>query len=418
MVQFSSETELQNYLVSLHNDETGELPDWAELEPGSFIHEVKAIWEKDRDGRRGHITEARIAEKISEITNKKFTRNQYQSMFGAGRKDQKNKTEIPYDICEAFLKVAFSHWSFDHQAGEINDEEHYLSILQYKNVGIEPVIRKLTYLIFEPDLPVRCIPSPGLGPRGFYTKCRKEDRAIIIATEREPIILDDPGEGLIGWVDLITNLFIREKSDAPPPLHIWTIHEPLITLDPRSINRLNGIGTLRTAFLVARALCLGDQLGISWEKFSENCVIVMFLEKNNNKYRKVAPEVHTESDTPILDNFIFPREIPWQWRSRENGDLSQSDLNFITSVYDTVGKDLKIRYNIFLHPENHHIPPVVSKQSPSDDSDKSFENLYRASRYYIRSSASDIGDDIIYQTSRAHGWKFMSADEFLNLKIP
>ncbi|MGH1352248.1 MAG: hypothetical protein ACRBBN_15775 [Methyloligellaceae bacterium] len=417
MTPIPSESTLKNYLRRV--EEIDDLPTWAEIEPGSFLYVVKEIWEReqDRDGRRGHLSENKIASLIGKISKRKFTRNQYQSMFGAGRKDQKSKQDVPVEVAKAFLLVAFTHWSFGHIDSGDDKPPNTQSILPDLSTDYKEIVGKIIKLMYSTGIPIKCLPVPGLGPKGFYRNCRKRNRSVIIATEREHIVMNNPGSGLKEWSETVRILFKYQDQPEYDMMHIWAVKEPFISDDPRSIGNLYHIGLLQTAFRVARALCLSKDEFPTWEELSKKCIIVMLLNKTNDKYRSEPPPSSDSQDELISDYFIFPNEVPWLWRSRDDENLSLNDINFITTIDDGPQEEIQVRYNIFLHKENSKTPPVIQKNSPSNDSDESFRNLYLACKQY--SEKTDCEElQKIHENAVNHRWKFMTAQEFINLDVP
>ncbi len=417
MIPLPSESTLKNYLLRI--EELDDLPMWAEIEPGSFLYVVKEIWEReqDRDGRRGHLSESKIAALISELANRKFTRNQYQSMFGAGRKEQKSRQDVPKEVARAFLLIAFRHWSFGHLDSDDSGNENISCILPELSTNYEEIVNKIIEHMYSTDIPIKCLPVPGLGPKGFYRECRKRNRSVIIATKKEHIVMNDPGSGLKEWAETVRILFKYQHKKEYDMMHIWAIKEPLISDDPRSIGNLHDIGLLQTAFLVARALCLSKDEFPSWEELSRKCVIVMLLDKTNDKYRSENLPPGNSEENLISDYFIFPNEVPWVWRSRDDEKLSLNDINFITTIDEEPQGDIQVGYNIFLHKENSKTPPVIQKNSPSNDSDKSFKNLYLACKQYSENTNDEELIQIL-QNAQNHKWQFMTAEEFLNVRVP
>ncbi len=416
MIPVPSEDELKKYLLRSSN--FTHLPPYSELEPGSFLYYVKEIWEReqDRDGRRGHISESEISEKISQLIDKKFTRNQFQSLFGAGRRDQKLKSVVPRDVAEAFLTVAFTHWSSEIIEENGKQRKVYERILPNNNIDINELVSQISFRMYSPDLPVRCAPASGLGPLGFYRQSRKDNCSIIIATARQHIVMNDPGGGLFDWIENIRTFFRDIEIIDTQTMHIWVVKEPIISNDSRVLASIYDIGMLKTAFMTARAMCLTRDTFPSWEKVARQSIIVMLLNKNNNKYRQKQTDFRIDQENPIEEYFIFPDEVPVPWQSQEE-NLSAGDLNFITTVHDNQQGGIKIEYNIFLHKGDRFTPPVVKKSRPSNDSDRNFRNLYLCCLDYINSKRGNSTSKLL-TAAEQHGWRFYTAEEFLNIMVP
>ncbi len=415
MIPLPSEQKLKNYLLRI--DKYDDLPMWAEIEPGSFLYVVKEIWEReqDRDGRRGHLSEQKIADEIAKLTHRKFSRNQYQAMFGAGRKEQKTRQDVPEDIAEAFLFVAFTNWSFGHADEDENGNTK--SIFSDINFDYDELVVKIIDLMYAANRSVKCVPTPGMGPKGFYEDCRKRNRSVIIATRKEHIVVNDPAVGLKEWINNIRILFKYLHEPDYNMMHIWAIKEPLLSDDPRSISVLHDIGLLKTAFLVARSIYLVEDGLASWQELSRKCLVVMFLNRANDKHRTEEVPDSSNEDRMIYHDFIFPDQVPLNWAARGDEKLSMDNINIITTLGEDPQGDIQVSYNIFEQKENSKNPPVIEKSSPSEASDKSFQNLYRACRQYIE----ETNDDVLQQALKNatdHRWKVMTAAEFLNFRIP
>ncbi len=110
-----SEKELQLEQILRALEKKPELPEQFQPEPGAFLHLVKEAWggEIGRDGRRGFLSEEKLAGKIQERVNHPYTRNQWQTMFGGGRRAYRTiwKQAIPRDVAKGFLEIAFAYWS-------------------------------------------------------------------------------------------------------------------------------------------------------------------------------------------------------------------------------------------------------------------------------------------------------------------
>lgn len=416
MIPVPSEGELKRYLIG--SSDFTRLPPYAELEPGSFLYYVNAIWAKEqsRDGRRGHLSDSDIADKISEIIGKKFTRNQFQSLFGAGRKEQKQKGIVPRDVAEAFLAVAFTHWSCEEHDEEGVSEITYTTILPHHDIDFKQLVNEIGFRMYSAGLPVRCAPATGIGPIGFYRQCRKENSSVIVATEREHIVMKDPGEGLFDWMENIRTYFRDIDKFQSGIKHIWVVKEPVISDDFRALSSIHDFGLLRTVFMSARAMCMSRKRFPVWEEVSQRSIVVMLLNKNNNKYRVEKVSLDTSMENPIDEYFIFPNEVPSVWKSQEE-NISVSDLNFITTVKEADKQELKVDYNIFLHKEESLTAPVVKKSSPGKDSDRSFRNLYKACCDYQKFREGSVPSETLLAAQK-HGWRFLLADEFLGLLIP
>lgn len=417
MIYAPDELELTKYL--LKSSDFIRLPPWAELEPGSFLYYVKEIWEKeqDRDGRRGHLSDQEIANKISERIGKRFTRNQFQSVFGAGRKEQKQKPVVTREIAEAFLIVAFSHWSLEVTFTDDREVKNYHRILPYNNIDLNVLVDEIVHRMYNEEIDVRCIPAGGMGPIGFYRQCRRLRNSVIIATEQQHLFMADPGTGLADWLENFRTFFRDIEIQENYPLHIWAVREPIISDDPRHLCSLYDIGRLRTALMVARAMCFSKKHFPSWELVSQNSIIAVLQNNNNDRYRSEAPclDMDMDCEPPIQSDFIFPSVVPSVWQSKDE-ELSVNQLNFITTISDYAVGDLSSSYYVILHERNNRTPPVVPKISPSRDSDKSFRNLFLACRGAINQDSVNLEKDI-YLSAIHHGWRFYSADEFLDHKI-
>ncbi|MEM7620660.1 MAG: hypothetical protein AAF228_09390 [Pseudomonadota bacterium] len=418
MLPLPTEDELKNYLRNVKS--LDRLPYWAELEPGSFFYVAKEIWEREqeRDGRRGHMTETAIAKKISQIIGRKFTRNQYQSLFGAGRKTQKSKPGIKRDLAEAFLTVAFENWSFGHV--DVSDENHggFKSIFPGKEAGLKCLITEVCNKLYKSQDMLQCIAAPGLGPNGFYRKCRKNDQTVIVASETVHILMDDdPAQGFIDWLKNISIFFRSIATDQSSRLHIWVLREPVITNDSRCLKTFYDIGLLKTAFRIGRAIGLTENRFPQWEHLLRSCVIVLFREKSNDKYRPQKSDVIADEGNPISEYFIFPRDIPSSWKLKNGTGTTMNGFNALVTIKNLPSGMNDIKYNTFRERGIYESPPIFEKPSPSKGSDQSFKNLYLASSEYVNPNKSKSSNSLL-DAAQKHGWKFMTIEEFFELKIP
>ncbi len=414
MLQLPSEEKLKRYLLKVSSIDA--LPPYAQLEPGALLYAVKEIWsrDQDRDGRKGHISETEIASEIARLTNRKYTRNHYQTMFGPGRKSQKEKTEVPQDVAEAFLNVAFKKWSFGYTDENVNG---FRSIFPEKNESeLKDIIKLVCKQIYKANNPVRCQPQTGLGSLGFSQECRNFNRSVIVASEAEHIIIDQPVTTLKHWIENIAMLFKDVDLDNSPIMHIWAFREPLISNDLRLIGNLHNLSFLRTAFLVAHAYSLSQHKLPSWEKLSKKCIVVILLNRENNKFRAEKNNIDYPQSSPISDHFIFPREMPWEWRSVDTQLRSMSELQFIVSIENKTEPNTSIRYHV-LQQSEPGTATVVEKNSPSTESDESFRNLYLASLQYVQPQENKNKKELL-TSAEEYGWQFMTADEFLNFRVP
>ena len=414
MLQLPSEDKLKRYLLKV--SEIDALPPYAQLEPGALLYAVKEIWsrDQDRDGRKGHISETEIASEIARLTNRKYTRNHYQTMFGPGRKSQKEKTEVPQDVAEAFLNVAFKKWSFGYTDENLNG---FKSIFPEKNESeLKYIIKLVCDQIYKQNTPVRCQPQTGLGPLGFMHECRINDRSVVVAAEAEHIITDLPVTTLKHWIENITMYFKDVDLDDSPIKLIWAFREPLISNDLRLIGNLHNLSFLRTALLVARAYSLNQHKLPSWEKLSKKCIVVILLNRENDKFRAEKNNYNYPQASPISDHFIFPREMPWEWRSVDTQFRSMSELQFIVSIENKPDINHAVNYHVVQQKKNG-IAPVAEKNSPSRESDESFKNLYLACLQYVQQEQNTKMEELL-KAAQGHGWKFMTADEFLNFRVP
>ena len=388
MISLPSEYELKNYLRNIAKIKA--LPAWAELEPGAILYVIEKYWE--RDGRSGHLGEKQIASEISKIIGRKFTRNNYQSMFGSGR-----KTKVPQEVAKAFLSIAFKKWSYGHT--DSNDGFHYI-FPEKDETEHDVLINLITCLIYENDEPVICQPSEGLGPLGFYKQCRESDHVVIVAAEQEHITMDDPGQGLIDWNKSIYTYFANIDIQNSFLKHIWVFREPFISDEKDSMRGLYDIGLLRTAFMSARAMCLKGQMDLKWEQLSERCLVVMLMNSYNNSYRINNADIRPVLQNPIIEHFIFRKETP----------------TMIVTIREKPEEDIGLDYNKIMDRDKRQpsLSPIIS---PGRESDQSVKNLYLCSKQYINSIHSEEMMKLLAD-AMSNGWKFMTADEFLDLKIP
>lgn len=95
-----------------HFSGSSELPEKYLSQPGAFLSLVVDGWK--RDGRSSHLSDARVAELMSEMIGCPISRGQLWYSLGnrtGGAATKHRQSEIPKEIAIAYLTIAFSHWT-------------------------------------------------------------------------------------------------------------------------------------------------------------------------------------------------------------------------------------------------------------------------------------------------------------------
>jgi len=228
------------------------LPDGAELETGSFLHLVKEAWKSvGRDGRSGHLSDASISEEIKRHIGRKFSRNMFQSMFGDSGAHRKRRG-IPYDVAQAYLEIAFANWRHT-EADGLSRFEPIIPSEEARALAIANACSEMFPTFEEHDL-VYCIPSPGLGCRGFYKEEGMRGRSVLVSSARTPVLMTDASTEILAWQELMRTLLCTPAAESAGSIHVWALREPTISTDPNDVAALCGIADLRKVFLVTQAM--------------------------------------------------------------------------------------------------------------------------------------------------------------------
>lgn len=431
------ELELLNILASL--ERKAALPRLAEVEPGALLHLVKTAWShsQGRDGRKGHLSEQEIANKIGQEIGRPFSRNQFQAMFGDIRRSaqgpaaEPRRQGIPHDIARAYLRTALYYWSIAAN-GQRSDEREKIGvpIPLPEGTNLDRIIDNAVHAMFSAvadrtegqELLVRCRPSPGAGVIGFYEDCGKQGYSIIYATPREPVKMYQPSRQILEWEALCESL-LAAPADTDL-IHVWALREPLISRDTRHTAALYGIGFFQTILMMAKALSTLDKDGEAslWPAIVARGVVVVKRHPDNDSLRRGQRPIELVADrgpSVIIEDMIFPGAVPDRWKSR-NPNLRPDDLDLLVAVR----KDLRTEYNLLAKAEKAYpTPPVVHYPAPSADSDESFQRLFEACRAFLRmrgasSQGSNVDQQEILISARQEGWFFFDIEAFIHAEFP
>lgn len=159
--------------------------------PEDFLYLVRTTWrEVGRDGRRNHIGDGKLSDLIAERAGEPFSRNRYQSTFGAGRPLRRYEHETGYlylqpmspAIARAFLEIAFEHWLL------IQDE--FFAFPFTKPIDVSKAIANACIWLFADGRPVYCRPAQTL-----IGADRKQDISgllkKLVAVANGPISIED-----------------------------------------------------------------------------------------------------------------------------------------------------------------------------------------------------------------------------------
>jgi hypothetical protein len=412
--QASEEDELKQALQVLASRRA--LPATAELEPGAFLHLVKTAWATaaGRDGRRGHLSEGRLATLIEDRIARTFTRNQYQAMFGEGRKlggVERYSQPVPRDVAEAFLTIALQLWRRPPPSVIGVD---FLPLLDPREWSLETIIRNACDVMYGRDgkeRTVYCRESRGRGGFSVYKDSGAWRRSLLLATPHDPIVITDPERNLIEWLELMESLLLPRRvepaaSKRPLPLHIWAFREPAMMRDGRSAAYIYSLGRLRSVLLFARGLALSNLEGPEeqggardlWDAVASRGVIAI---RRRNALVPDNPTIH--------EDLVFPETVPAAWRE-DGGPRKIEQLMAIASIE----RDDRVDYyatDIASSP-----PAIRFVGSPGVATDHSFLALYRACRAFA-TSPSPKTDPLVTQAA-GEGWELLTPEAFLKTLFP
>jgi hypothetical protein len=408
------EVDLRRYLHELEAN-AEHLPSIAELEPGAFLHFVNDAWggEEGRDGRRGYLSEERIAQAIKKRIDRAFSRNQYQSMFGdgrrAGRDGDRSRQPVPRDVAKAFLEVAFDHWSMD-QTGNAKPYDA-------AGINLRKAVDNACNAMFAQEEPVYCKPSPGQGPFGLYEQCGETHTSIIVATQRQPVVMKNPAKQINEWLRLMRSLLRPEIQEAleKKPIHVWAILEPWVGPKPESLEAMHGISNLRYVFWAVNNIMNANTANptdkLLWEIQKKRSVVAIKRDPRNRAQPRLAT---VPKSSPIIQTDIFPDEIPALW-SKMGVTNNADDLNSLVTLRANQGSGVVEGYYVFDYYEPR--PPYFCAKympSPGPTTNESFQRLYSATRQFLEPSSGTQDRDL----ASDDGWHFMGIDEFIDIRLP
>jgi hypothetical protein len=390
------------------------LPDSAEVEPGAFLYMVKDAWEQaaGRDGRRGHLSEGRIATLISKRIGRNFSRNQYQAMFGEGRRlggMERYSQPIPRDVAEAFLGIAFLLWK--RPPPDVIGID-FLPIEDPHKLDLAAVARHACDVMYGTegeDRLIYCRPGQGRGALGLYRESGKFRRSLLLASPHDPIVITDPEQHVLLWQEVMRYLLIPagetvspDSSDNGDPIHIWAFREPAMRHDGRSAAAMLRLGRLRSVLMFTRGVGVSDAPTKElWDEIEKRCVIAM--------RRRGSPAASHESC--IVDDLIFPTEVPSRWSAAGAPARIDALMSVVSFEWD------RPDYHVTDVTSESHA--IISVSSPGQASDASFSNLFRACRAFVASGGgSDPEGSALLKAACRDGWAFMSPAAFLRQSFP
>jgi hypothetical protein len=415
------------------------LPDVAEIEPGAFLHLVHKAWTdvQRRDGRRGHLSDQELASRIQERIQRPFTRNQYLTAFGEGKRSRdgsslRYKTGIPRDVAAAYLRIAFDNWSLKPPGSSSGRFEPLL--VKGRTVS-DTAVNNACKAMFdkqdglrESEQVVYCRESPGFGVRSFYRECGRHGRSMIVSTTRDAFVMADIGNDLPNWEYVLRALFEPDDSEpdqaqAPESIHIWALKEPWIADDPRSYKSMLGLtnlqGLLKLEFALHKARRVGPASGVDirgrsrlWSLIDRRCVIAIKLHHLNDIARGDSRvEEAARRHAYIQEEFIFPNAVPQEWTRR---GISAGTDELISVV--TVDHEGHLTYNGFAPTaQDRNKRAIIQVPSPSAACSQAFLCLYKACVAAQRPSEES---GAILQEALADGWRFFSPSQFVDLSLP
>jgi hypothetical protein len=429
--------DLQDALIDFERG--SQLPDVAEIEPGAFLHLVHRAWTdvQRRDGRRGHLSDQELASLISARIHRPFTRNQYLSAFGDGRRSRDDsplryKTGIPRDVAAAYLRIAFDNWALKPPGSA---DKFAPLLVEGRNVS-DTAINNACRAMFdheddeddsrEAERVVYCREAPGLGVRSFYRECGHHARSVIVTTTRDAFVMGDVGRDLTVWEDVLRALFEPDhtySNQASESIHVWALKEPWITDDRRSykslmgLTNLQGLLRLELALHKGRAAAPASDVGMRsrarlWPLIEQRCIVAVKLHPSNDALRGDDRDgAGVRRPGLIADEFIFPNAVPQEWTRR---GVSAGTDELISVV--TVDGHSQLTYNGFAPiAQDRKRRAIIQVPPPSAACSLAFLMLHRACVAFRHPSKES---KTILEEASAEGWRFFSPTEFIDLPLP
>ena len=273
------------------------LPDLAEIERGAFLWLVQEAWRVGarRDGRKGHLKDEEIAQRIHEQTRgeiaEDYDRNQFQLEFGRGKLQANGQVyhkPITRPVARAFLEIALNHWDITVRNPEPRDQIWSLCtpFAGLKPADINGIVEAAVGAMFadiRPGYPretVLCRKSTGLGPNALCRDLGRSGLSLMVVARGEGVRLDHPDSEILELAHLLNLLLEQGRGPSSGSLHIWALEYPGAATFSEVIPKVRRIEHLRYILRVIKRLndAAGDHT--DWRCVPlERCVVAVRKEE-------------------------------------------------------------------------------------------------------------------------------------------
>ena len=241
-----------------------ELPDACEIERGHFLRMVLDAWTigAKRDGRKGHLSDAHVAQELERRTGERFDRNRFQAMFGLGKKmpdGTRQPQPVSRPVAGALLEIALKNWHPSPATAEGNAPDE-TPFPQLEPSLLDTAITTALDAIFDdPDRDVRCRLVVGHGWKGLYRELGAAGCSVVVIARDDALRMRNPKKDIFDLADILDRLLRHERSRAVGAKHIWAIRRPDGSLGSDILVReFDGINTLKARIKTMQYLGMAD----------------------------------------------------------------------------------------------------------------------------------------------------------------
>ncbi len=234
----------KNFMMVLNS---GVLPDNAETQPGAWLFAIMETWrtEAGRDGRKGHVKDEEIAEKLKILPGEKgYDRNRFQLEFGKGKIIRGYKTEngkkvdfryqkpVNKNVAIKIIELALKNWDIRIEGPvDTKGTSRWDFCRSFPGLS-EDEIRKIAFLsgnlIFSRhDLDIYCRPAVGLGPKTLLRRLGVGGYSLaIVAHDGEAVRLDNPDTQLYTFAEILNLLLCKGLGPSLGSINLWLLEHP------------------------------------------------------------------------------------------------------------------------------------------------------------------------------------------------
>ncbi len=433
----TAEKELYQQMLAIGDG--GSLPDFAETEPGAWLYAIVEAWrtEAGRDGRKGHVKDEDIAEKLRVLNGEeRYDRNRFQLEFGKGKiirdyrkengrwVDHRYQKPVNQNTATKIIELALVYWNLNSKDAIATPEGPRWSFCTSFPGLNQEVIREIAWksgelMFVRPNIDVFCRPAVGLGPRTLLTQLGDRGyNLVIIAHDAEAVRLDDPDTQIRTFAEILNLLLCKKLGEILGTVNIWLLDHPdswdLLNSESPFQNKLKKARRIEhLRYLLKTLLWAQDESRKSYEGMNVNpseskgdspvlefpyvpldrCFIAIFkaeneLDKESGPFRTKSPEVWM--------NFGIPEE------SRE----------YITMYAANNDNGVQSKFFIFPHEKQANVAPYIEINSTSLE-----QNLNKLIEY-ISSITSKKSNSAGYNrnedsTKPPVGYNIITAEDFI-----